>query len=343
MKGRKQDAPKVGGKAGDWILDSTRRLFITGARKTATYKRADGYEINAPTGKILLLVTLRVRNAAARKTTRIGLGYIDSNVVSSEGTQINDARFDIPGGEAGAMTAVLPPGAEAKATLVFTVPTNFTPEKIKLHLSNLGEAPIDKRVQEVSLTNCDFTIASEQFDVAKAPKPPMPKGVGGANQQNGDVQGKAGTWVSDKYRRVFVTGIRRMDSYKRNKDNSEIRVYNPNEKLYAVTLVVQNIMPGQKSYIGLGYIVSNLAGADGTAMGDPQFDIPKGEPGGMTRQMATGESSTATLIFRGPADFKPKAVLLHLSHLGNVKTPRVARISLDNCDLDATAPQFNVK
>jgi hypothetical protein len=238
------------------------------------------------------------------------------------------------------MTPVLLPGAEWKAGLIFRIPADFVPAKVRFHLSNLGDAPTDKRIQEVSLANCDFAATSEQFDVSKAPKPPMPKGAGGTNQQNGDAQGKAGAWVSDKYRRVFVTGIRGLDTYIRKKDNNEMHIGNKGEKLYVLTLMIQNITPGTKTNLGLGYVVSALAGADGTAVGDPQFDILQGAAGGLTRELANGESSAAALIFRTPADFVPKAAILQLSHLGKPPITRIVRISLENCDLNAISEQF---
>jgi hypothetical protein len=337
MKARKQETPK----AGEWILDSSRRLFITGARKTEQFVRFNGKTFKASAGTILVLVSLRVRNAVPNKTMRIG---IHGKVISAEGTSMGNLFCDLPVDSAASLTAVLPSGAESKATLVFRVPKDFTPEKLQIELSNLGQLLGDKKTHDVSLTNCDLTATTEQFDVKTAPKPAMPTTQSGATQQNGDAQGTAGAWVSDGFRRVFVTGIRRMDVYKRGDGGTDFKILNPNQKLYAMTVVVENTVKGAPGRVGLGYIASNLAGVEGDAIGDPQFDIVQGSRGGLTKPLATGERATATLVWRGSASFRPKAVMLHLSHLGSMKSnPRIVRISLENCDLDATAPQFTPK
>jgi hypothetical protein len=337
MKGRKQDAPAVRDKAGEWVLDSSRRLFVTGARKTETFTRFNGREYKAQSGTVLLLVSLRVRNAVPNKTMKIGL---QGKVVSADGTSIASVFCDLPTDSAASLTAVLPSGAESKANLVFRVPKDFIPEKIQVGLSSVGQLKVDKKTHEVLLSNCDLAATiNEQFDVSKAPKPTTP---GGANQQNGDVQGKAGEWVSDGARRVFVTGIRRLDAFTRNNNKGQIKTLNKNQKLYVVTVLVQNKAKA-KVRIGMGYIASNLAGMDGDAIGDAQVDFPNGpHASALSGLLAVDEIMPVTLVWRGSATFRPKAVMLHLSSIGSgVKSsPRIVRISLDNCDLEATAPQF---
>jgi hypothetical protein len=129
---------------------------------------------------------------------------------------------------------------------------------------------VDKKTHEVLLSNFDLAATiNEQFDVSKAPKPTTP---GGANQQNGDVQGAAGAWVSDGARRVFVTGIRRLDAFTRNNNKGQIKVLGKNQKLYALTLFVQNKAKA-KARIGMGYIASNLVGMEGDAIGDAHGSV----------------------------------------------------------------------
>jgi hypothetical protein len=138
MKGRKQDTPK----AGEWILDSSRRLFVTGARKTDKFTRFNGREAKAPSGMVVLLVSLRVRNAVPNKTMRIG---IQGKVVTADGTSIASVFCDLPIDSASSVTAVLPSGAESKATLIFHVPKDFIPERVQVGLSNIGQVKGDKQ------------------------------------------------------------------------------------------------------------------------------------------------------------------------------------------------------
>ena len=340
MKARKQDTPK----AGEWILDSSRRLFITGARKATKFTRFNGSLFTASNGKILLLVSLRVRNAVPGKTMRIG---IHGKMVSADGTNIENLLCDLPVDSAASLTAVLPSGAESKATLVFRVPKDFIPEKLQIELSNVGQLVGDKKTHDVLLTNCNLTATAEEFDVKTATKPPMPAlpngTLGGATQQNGDVQGKAGNWVSDGSRRVCITGIRRLDSYQKNNNKGQIKLLNPNQKLYVLTLLVQNTAL-QKVRVGLGYIASNLAGAEGDAIGNAFIDFPDGaHASGLSRTIEPNVTLPATLVWRGSAEFRPKAVLLHLSSMGNgVKgNPRIMRISLENCNFEADKAEFS--